>query len=93
MRTLWRYRLTVATGLAVLALASSVFAIAKRQDDNERATRALCALRENLVHRGQQANDFLHEHPQGALGIPPAVIVKSIRDTRGTLRALRPLHC
>lgn len=38
MRLLWRYRLTVAAGLAVLALATSVFALAKRQADNERAT-------------------------------------------------------
>lgn len=93
MRLLWRYRLTVAAGLAVLALATSVFALAKRQADNERATRALCALRDNLKHRGDQGVAFLRENPHGSGGISRAVIVKSIRDTRGTLRALRPLHC
>lgn len=93
MRTLWRYRLTVALGLALLAMSTSIFAIAKRQDDNERTTRALCALRTNLEHRGDQSNEFLRQHPNGAGEISRAIIVKGIRDTRGTLRALRPLRC
>jgi hypothetical protein len=93
MRRLWRYRVTVALMLAVAAMSTSIFLLAKQSSDNARATSALCALRANLARRGQQANDFLHEHPNGALGIPPGVIVKSIRDTRQTLRALRVLRC
>lgn len=88
-----KYRLTIALGLGVLAMALSIYGIGRRASDNSTATRALCALRSNLESRGQQANDFLHDHPKGALGIPSAVIVKSIRDTRQTIHALRGLRC
>lgn len=88
-----RYRVTLALALGMIAMSLSIFAVAKRASDNARATTALCALRGSLERRGQQANEFLRENPAGGLGIPPAVIVKSIRDTRGTLRALRVLKC
>lgn len=87
------YRLTIALVLAVAAITTSIFLIAKQASDNATATQALCALRANLERRGEQSNDFLRENPTGAGGISRAVIVKSIRDTRQTLHALRPLKC
>lgn len=88
--------------LALLAVAVAVLAvlyglalsqISGQANDNAVTGRALCALRSNLEKRGDQSNDFLREHPNGAGNIPPAVIVKSIRDTRSTLHALRILKC
>lgn len=85
--------LAVAVAVSTFLSWAALSKISAQADRNAIAGRALCTLRQNLERRGQQGNQFLREHPNGFSGISRAVIVKSIRDTRGTVRALNDLKC
>lgn len=85
--------LAVAVAVSTFLSWAALSKISTQAHRNTVAASALCTLRHNLERRGQQGNDFLREHPNGLDGITRAVIVKSIRDTRASVRALNNLKC
>lgn len=79
--------------LAFVAVLGSL-ALLHRVDSQATSNQAaLCALRDELVHRVSSSQDFLNQHPHGVIGIPRAAIAKSIHDTQGSIRALDVVHC
>lgn len=85
------------TGAMALAL-TGVGVVAKdnrtRADEGREAHDALCVIKANFVLRHDRTQTFLDENPGPLIfGIRREEIVKSLNDTKETLRALKPLVC
>lgn len=87
------HRLKILTILTVvigaLAMGTIVY-VAVLQDRN---TTALCAFKNDLEKRNQDAAKFLADHPEGAFGFTPAQIKQQIDNYARTIDALSSLHC
>ena len=70
-----------------------VFALVQIDTESSSTNRALCTLRGDLERRVKSSRDFLHEHPNGILGIPATTLRTSIDNQQRTINALQDLRC
>lgn len=80
--------------VAVLVLLTLVVGLAaKTYVENNRTTKALCALRTDLEARVENSRDFLNKNPNGIPGIPAETLLVTIEGQERTIRALSSLSC
>jgi hypothetical protein len=79
--------------LGGFALWSTRSTVEQQSERGAQAYRAVCTLRHDLRVREAQGEAFLKAHPDGAFGIPAAVLRASIENQQHTIFALRELEC
>lgn len=104
----WLLVLVLGLYLAIVGLVTFVgLDSIKHSHDSARNTIALCALRDNIkvniserIEQIERSEKYLADHPKGAPGIPPSLVLQGIKANRTALHqsqrsfaALRVLHC
>ena len=80
--------------LGVSVFIWSFVTLSHRASDSAQAKRALCALRDDLVRRLADGEEFLAKHPNGIPGISVNDIRRSLQSQRQTIDVLEPgLDC
>lgn len=64
-----------------------------RVGEGQRAHDAVCLLRADLQTRVTTGNQFLRDHPEGALGISASDLQRSLDNQQATIDALSEAGC